>query len=80
MTQIQTEFLNELKSHEKLTAPQYAVIYKKYNELAIEEEVNNGAGGHQAESMGNYYTLCILSNFIGNENTVTRIIDIAKSK
>lgn len=78
MTDLQKEFLDELQSKEKLTAAKYAVLYKKYNTLAIEHEISNGAREHQAKSMGNYYTLCILSNFIGRESTVTRIIDIAK--
>ena len=80
MTQIQEEFLDELKSQKKLSAAKYAIIYKKYNELAIDKEVSNGATKSQAKSMGDYYTLYILSNFIGNENTVTRIIDIARKE
>ena len=80
MTEIQEEFLSELKSQEKLTAAKYAVIYKKYNELSIEKEISSGATKSQAKSMGDYYSLYILSNFIGNENTVSRIIDIARKK
>lgn len=78
MTDLQEEFLNELKSKEKLTASKYALIYKKYNLLAIEEEKSKGARDYQAKSMGDYYTLNILSDFIGKEDTVTRIIDMAK--
>lgn len=74
MTQLQENFLNELKSKEKFTVAEYAQIYAKHNVLAIEDERKNGAGEKQAETMGAYYTIAVLSNFIANENILSRII------
>ena len=80
MTDLQEKFLRELKSKEKLTVAEYAVIFDKHINLAIEEEQMNGASEHQAKTMGNYYTVAILSNFIDNENTLARIIAHQESK
>lgn len=80
MTQLQEEFLRELKNKEKLTVPEYAVLYNKYNKLAIEQEENSGASKHQAKTMGNYYTTSILASFIDNENILARIIALHESK
>ena len=74
MTHLQEQFLHELKSKEKFTIVEYADIFKKHIQLAIEEELMNGASEHQAKAMGNYYTIAILSNFIDNENKLARII------
>jgi len=79
MTQLQEEFLHELKSKERFTTAEYAAIFNKYIQLAIEEETCNGAGEKQADSMGNYYTVAVLSNFIDNENKLGRIIAFAES-
>lgn len=79
MTHAQEEFLKELKRKPKMTVAEYAEIYKKHNKLAIEEELNNGAGTIQAETMGNYYCVAVLSNFIGNENILSRIIALKES-
>ena len=79
MTHLQEEFLRELKSKEKLTVVEYAVLFKKHIKLAIEHEENNGASKHQAKTMGNYYTVSILSDFIDNENKLARIIAIHES-
>jgi len=80
MTHLQEEFLRELKSKEKLTVAEYAVLYNKYSKLAIEQEENNGANKHQAKAMGNYYTVSVLSNFVDNENILARIIALQESK
>ena len=74
MTNLQEDFRSELKSKDKLTVAEYAALYKKHTELAIEAELNNGASEHQSKAMGNYYTVAILSNFISNENKLARII------
>lgn len=79
MTHTQEEFLKELKSKPKMTVAEYAEIYKRHNKLAIEEEVNNGAGPTQAEAMGNYYCIAVLSNFMGNENILSRIVALKES-
>ena len=79
MTQLQKAFLSELKSKEQLTVIDYAVLYGKYCELAIEEELNNGASEPRAKTMGNYYTVSTLSDFINNENKLARIIAIHES-
>lgn len=74
MTNLQEEFLNELKSKPKQTVAEYAALYNKHRKIAIADEEKNGAGEHQAKAMGNYYTVAVLSNFIANENKLTRII------
>jgi len=79
MTQLQEEFLNELKSKEKLTVSEYAQLYNKHRAIAIEDEKNSGASEYQAKAMGNYYTVAILSNFINNENILARVIALAES-
>lgn len=79
MTQLQEEFLSELKSKEKMTVPEYAALYGKHSRLAIQEEKNNGASEHQAKAMGNYYTVAILSNFVASENKLARIIALHES-
>lgn len=80
MTHIQEAFLRELKSNEKSTVAEYAELFKKHIKLAIEEEQMNGASEHQAKTMGNYYAVTILSNFIDNENKLARIIALHESK
>ena len=79
MTHLQEAFLNELKSKPKFTAAEYAALYNKHRKLAIEDEENNGANPHQAKAMGNYYTVAVLSNFISNENKLTRIIHLSEN-
>ncbi|MCO4844393.1 MAG: hypothetical protein KC427_00075 [Sulfurovum sp.] len=80
MTHLQEAFLSELKSKEKFTVAEYSALYKKHNKLAIEQEENNGASKHQAKTMGNYYTVSVLSDFVGNENLLARIIALHESK
>lgn len=79
MTHLQEEFLSELKSKPKLTVAEYSALYNKHRKLAIEDEENNGANPHQAKAMGNYYTVAVLSNFVSNENTLSRIIKLSES-
>ncbi|PHR54233.1 MAG: hypothetical protein COA44_13970 [Arcobacter sp.] len=79
MTQLQEDFLNELKSNPKFTVVELAEIYDRHTKLAIEDEEKNGADDFRAKSMGDYYTVAVLSNFIANENKLTRII-AAKEK
>jgi len=79
MTQRQEEFLSELKSNPKFTVAEYAALYNKHRKLAIEEEENNGVNTRQAMTMGNYYTIAVLSNFIDNENILSRIIKLSES-
>lgn len=74
MTQLQEDFLNELKSNPKFTVAEYAAIYKKHIQIAVEDEEKNGADENRAKKMGEYYTVAILSNFINNENKLSRII------
>ncbi|MDF1880320.1 hypothetical protein JHD50_03205 [Sulfurimonas sp. MAG313] len=74
MTQLQEDFLNELKSNPKFTTNEFAVIYAKHIKIAIQDEEKNGADETRAKAMGNYYTVAILSNFIANENKLSRII------
>lgn len=80
MTDLQEAFLHELKSKEKLTVAEYAALFDKHIKLAIEEEQMNSAGEHQATTMGNYYAVSVLSNFIDNENILARIIAHHESK
>ena len=80
MTHLQEEFLSELKSKPKLTVAEYSALYNKHSKLAIEQEENNGANKHQAKAMGNYYTVSVLSDFVGNENLLARIIALQESK
>jgi hypothetical protein len=79
MTPLQEAFLSELKSKAKFTVAEYAALYKKHSKLAIEHEKNNGASEHQAKAMGNYYTVSVLSDFIGNENILARVIALHES-
>jgi len=80
MTELQETFLTELKSNPKFTAAQYAELYNKHRKIAIEEEAKTTDNEFQSKSMGNYYTVAILSNFINNENKFSRIIAIAESR
>jgi len=79
MTELQEAFLTELKSNPKFTTAQYAAIYGKHAQIAIEEERKNGADKFRAKAMGNYYTVTILSNFIKSENKLARIIAMHES-
>lgn len=79
MTDLQIGFLSELKSKPKMTVAEYAVLYNKHRKLAIEHEENKGAGMHQAKAMGNYYTVTVLSDFISNENKLSRIIHFSEN-
>ncbi|HQS65623.1 MAG TPA: hypothetical protein PLM93_00365 [Sulfuricurvum sp.] len=79
MTQLQEEFLNELKSNPKLTIAQYAELYKKHSQLAIKYQQDNGASESQSKAMGNYYTVTVLSDFIDSENILARIIALHES-
>lgn len=79
MTDLQDAFLIELKSKEKFTVKEYAALFSKYIKLAIEHEENNGASIHQAKAMGNYYMVTVLSDFIGSENKLSRIIAIQET-
>jgi hypothetical protein len=80
MIPLQEAFLRELKSKEKPTIVDYADLYKKYSNLAIEQEEINGASKAKADAMGNYYTVSTLSKFVDNENTLARIIALHESK
>jgi len=77
MTQLQEAFLSELKIKPSLRASEYAVLFNKYSKLAMEEEVNNGASEQQAKTMGNYYAVTVLSDFVDNENLLARIIHLS---
>jgi len=79
MTDIQEAFLLELKSNAKFTVADYAALYKKHSKLAIKHEESKGADMHQAKTMGNYYTVHVLSHFIDNENILARIIALEES-
>ncbi len=79
MTPLQEAFLSELKSKPKLTVAEYAALYKKHTQLAIEHEANNGASEPQARAMGNYYTVSVLSDFVANENLLVRIMALHES-
>ncbi len=74
MKNLQEDFRNELKNKEKLTVSEYAILYKKHAELAIEAELSKGVSEHQAKAMGNYYTAAVLTNCVPNENTLTRVL------
>ena len=74
MTHLQEEFLSELKSKEKLTVAEYAALYNKHSKLAIEHEKNNGASEPKAKAMGDYYTVSVLSDFVGNDDLIDRIM------
>ncbi|MDF1874380.1 hypothetical protein JHD48_01375 [Sulfurimonas sp. SAG-AH-194-I05] len=80
MTHLQTSFLEDLKSQEKLTVAAYAALLKTHIQRAIAFEENNGASKSQAKAMGNYYTVRVLSDFIANENKLARIIALQESK
>ena len=79
MTHLQEEFLSELKSKAKLTVAEYAALYNKHSKLAIEHEKNNDASEPKAKAMGSYYTVSVLSDFVGNENLLARIIALQES-
>lgn len=79
MTPLQEAFLGELKSKAKHTVAEYAALYKKHSRLAIEQELSTGASEQKAKAMGNYYTVSVLSDFVGNENILARIIALHES-
>jgi hypothetical protein len=79
MTPLQEAFLSELKSKTKFTAAEYAALYKKHSQLAIEHEEKKGASEPQARTMGHYYTVSVLSDFIANENLLARIMALHES-
>ena len=79
MKHLQEMFLGELKSDKKATLLQYAVLYKKYTELSIEEEINNGASKARADAMGHYYAIATLTDFIGSDKTIDRIVKFQES-
>lgn len=74
MTHLQEAFLSELKSNRRLTVPEYSALYNKHSKLAIQQEENKGVSEKQAKAMGNYYTVSVLSDFINNENILSRIL------
>jgi len=78
MTDLQEAFLSELTSKVKPTIAEYAELYNKHRKVAIEHEEKNGASEHQAKAMGNYYTVTVLSDFVGSENKLARIIHLAE--
>ncbi|MDA7816733.1 hypothetical protein N9A28_00925 [Sulfurimonas sp.] len=80
MTELQEDFLSELKSKPKFSVTEYAELYAKHSNIAIEEELKNGADKFRAKAMGNYYTVAILSNFLDNENKLARVIALHESK
>jgi len=79
MNHLQEMFLAELKSDKKATILQYAKLFKKYTQLSIEEEINNGASKARADAMGHYYAIATLTDFIGSDKTIDRIVKIQES-
>ncbi len=79
MKDLQEVFRSELKSKEKITVTEYAALYKKHAEIAVKAELNNGASAYQAEAMGNYYTVAVLTNSVPNENTLTRVLALIEA-
>ena len=79
MTPLQEEFLSELKKA-KPTVAEHSSLYNKYNKLAIEQEKNNGTSERQAKTMGDYYVVSVLTDFVGNEHKIDRIIAFKEPK
>ncbi len=79
MTPLQEAFLGELKRKAKWSVAEYAALYKEHSKRAIEYEKENGASEQKAKAMGNYYTVTVLSDFVGNENILGRIIALHES-
>ena len=74
MTQLQESMLSELKSKEKFTTPEYVKLYNKYINLAIAQEEKKGGHKNQVKTMAEYYIISVLSDFLANENLLSRII------
>ena len=74
MTELQEAFLDELKSKEKVTIPEYIELFNKYCDLAFEHEKNSGANSHKAKVMSEYYMVHVLSKFSKNESIVERVV------
>lgn len=76
MKHLQEAFFIELDTSSKLTIIEYAKLYKKHTQLAIEAQIKNGASEYQAKSMGNYYTIAVLSGFLANEAMLEKIMEV----
>jgi len=79
MTKLQEAFLTELKSKEKRNIIEFASLYSKHTQLAIDYERSKGVSEHQAKAMGEYYTVSVLSDYIRSENKLARIIALKES-
>jgi len=76
MKELQEAFLVELKSQDQWSNEEYAETYKRYTSLAMEEEIKNGANKYRAKTMGNYYIILVLSDFLKNEIILEEVMEI----
>ena len=74
MTELQEAFLDELKSKEKLTVPEYIELFNKYCDLAYEHEKNSSGNSHKAKVMSEYYMVSVLSKFVKKESIIDQVV------
>jgi hypothetical protein len=79
MKELQEAFFVELDSKEKRSSQEYAELYNKHTNIAIEEESKNGANTYRAKTMGNYYTISVLSGFLNNEMILEEVMEISEA-
>jgi hypothetical protein len=79
MTALQEDILSELKSQEKFRSVEYAELYIKHRNLGIEAEQAKGGNKYQAKTMGNYYTISVLSDFLKNEIILEEVMGIVEA-
>lgn len=78
MKHLQEAFFAELDGQGKLTHKEYADIYMKHRSIAIEAQINKGAKKYQANSMGEYYTVSVLSGFLNNESILEEVMNLTE--
>jgi hypothetical protein len=78
MRPLQEDFLRVLKSKSGYTSHEYALLYNKHTDLSSEEELRNTGDKYRAKTMGNYYTISVLSDFLKNDVLLEEIMEISE--
>ncbi|SFV71200.1 hypothetical protein MNB_SV-13-6 [hydrothermal vent metagenome] len=78
MKHLQEAFFAKLESQDKLTSEEYAVLYMTHRNIAIEAQREAGANEYQAKTMGEYYTVSVLSGFLNNETVLEEVMDFTE--
>jgi len=78
MKHLQEAFFTELNTAQTLTREEYAVLYMRHRNIAIEAQREAGANEYQSKTMGEYYTVSVLSGFLNNESILEEIMDFTE--